>query len=142
MDTGDTINIPNTGEIPVEPLANLGDDTTGDKEIRLDLNVNDILPPDQRRRRIDPKINPPEKYNLHSTDKYVNVINTIVVLTQLGMKTRIKAFGQQGLDAVMKEMKQFHDRKVVRPIHPNNITDDIWAQALGYLMFLKYKRGQ
>ena len=40
----------------------------------------------------------------------------------------------------MKEMKQFHERNVVQPLAPSNITDDIRKRALGYLMFSKEKR--
>ena len=36
-------------------------------------------------------------------------------------------------------MKQFHDREVVRPLKPSEITFDIKKKALGYLMFLKLK---
>ena len=33
-----------------------------------------------------------------------------LILTQMGMNVGIKAFGQLGVDAVLREMKQFHDR--------------------------------
>ena len=44
------------------------------------------------------------------------------------------------MDAIIKEMKQFHDRKVVKPLLPEDITPEIRKRALGYLMFLKQKR--
>ena len=62
-----------------------------------------------------------------------------LVLTQMGMNAGIKAFGQPGVDAVLREMKQFHDREVVEPILPSNITKEMKSRALGYLMFLKQK---
>ena len=37
-------------------------------------------------------------------------------------------------------MKQFHERNVVKPLDPEDITDEIRKRALGYLMFLKQKR--
>ena len=36
-------------------------------------------------------------------------------------------------------MKQFHDREVVRPLKPSQITKEIKNKALAYLMFLKMK---
>ena len=62
-----------------------------------------------------------------------------VMMTQMGMKAGVKAFGQKGVDAVFKEIKQFYDRKVIAPIHPDNITPKVRRYALGYLMFLKQK---
>ena len=44
------------------------------------------------------------------------------------------------MDAVVKKMRQFHDREVVRPINPTEITPEVRARALGYLVFLKQKR--
>ena len=44
------------------------------------------------------------------------------------------------MDAVFKEMKQFHNREVVKTILPPDITLDIKRNALGYLMFLKMKK--
>ena len=63
-----------------------------------------------------------------------------LIFTQMGMKAGIKLWGKKGMGAIMKEMKQFHDRNVVRPLLPNDITHDIKKNALAYLMFLKMKR--
>ena len=63
-----------------------------------------------------------------------------LILTQMGMNAGIKAFGQPGVGAIVKEMKQFHDREVVKPLHPSEVTTDIKRRALGYIMFLKQKR--
>ena len=62
-----------------------------------------------------------------------------IVLTQLGMKAGIRAFGEAGVRSILKEMKQFHDREVVRPLLPSEVTPDIKRRALGYLVFLKMK---
>ena len=48
--------------------------------------------------------------------------------------------GEKGVEAIIKEMKQFHDREVVRPLRREEITNDVKSRALGYLMFLKEKR--
>ena len=53
------------------------------------------------------------------------------------MKAGIKTFEQAGVDSIYKEMKQFHDREVVKPLRPCDVTYDIKRRALGYLMFLK-----
>ena len=37
-------------------------------------------------------------------------------------------------------MKQFHDIDVVHPLLPTEITKNVKAKALGYLMFLTNKR--
>ena len=77
---------------------------------------------------------------------YVDATNNMqfaadhLLFTQLCMNAGIKAFGQKGVDAVVKEMKQFHDREVVKPILPNDVTADICKRALGSYMFLKRKR--
>ena len=63
-----------------------------------------------------------------------------LLLTQMGMNTRIKEFGQKGIDTIIKEMRQLHDREVVNPMMPNTIASEIRKRALGYLMFLKKKR--
>ena len=37
-------------------------------------------------------------------------------------------------------MRQFHDREIVKPLLPHQITSEVKIKALGYLMFLKKKR--
>ena len=90
---------------------------------------------------------------LHAQTVYINTmttfsdVNTVVqlaadhlVLTQLGMKAGVCVWGQDGVEAIIKEMRQFHDREVVSPLLPHQITPEIKAKALGYLMFLKKKK--
>lgn len=98
------------------------------------------------------KDDPTHEY-LCAQTTYINSMNTFnqvndaaqhaaehLILTQLGMKAGIKAYGEDGIKAILKEMKQFHDREVVRPLKPTDITPDVKKRALGYLMFLKKKR--
>ncbi|VEU33958.1 unnamed protein product [Pseudo-nitzschia multistriata] len=59
---------------------------------------------------------------------------------QYGMKEGIRRFGEAGVAAVLKELKQLHDRGVVSALDPKHITREMVAQALPYLMFLKRKR--
>lgn len=56
------------------------------------------------------------------------------------MKQGQKLFGERGIDAVLKEVKQLHDRDVVEPINPNKLTKEDKRSALSYLMFLKEKQ--
>jgi hypothetical protein len=61
-------------------------------------------------------------------------------MTQYTIKKGIKMFGDAGVDAVLKEMKQLHDRKVLEPRSPSQLSERERHQALHYLMFLKKKR--
>ena len=56
------------------------------------------------------------------------------------MKKGLREFGASGMDAVMKEMKQLHDRKVMFPKNAKRLTREERLAALNYLMFLKEKR--
>ena len=62
------------------------------------------------------------------------------VMTQMNMKKGIKEFGDAGVDAVLSELKQLHDRKVLEPRIANELTREEKRAALHYLMFLKKKR--
>ena len=44
------------------------------------------------------------------------------------------------MDAILKETKQFYDRDVMCPLLPTEITENVKAKALGYLIFLNEKR--
>ena len=59
------------------------------------------------------------------------------ILTQLGMKAGTCTFGEVGVKSILKEMKQFHDREVVKPLKSSEVVNKIKRKALGYLMFLK-----
>ena len=58
----------------------------------------------------------------------------------MSMNKGIKTFGQAGVDAVKKEMKQLHERKVMEAKKPTELSPKQRREALGYLMFLKRKR--
>lgn len=62
------------------------------------------------------------------------------VMTQMSMKKGIKEFGDAGVDAVLNELQQLHDRKVLEPKLANELTREEKRAALHYLMFLKKKR--
>ena len=56
------------------------------------------------------------------------------------MKAGIKMWGQEIIEAVIKEKNQFYDRNIFWPLLPNEITPEVKYTALGYLMFVKNKR--
>lgn len=60
------------------------------------------------------------------------------VMTQYSMKKGLQMFGNDGVDAVLAELKQLHDRKVMIPM--NDLPRQKKRGALEYLMFLKKKR--
>lgn len=63
-----------------------------------------------------------------------------IVLTQHNLKTGLQLFGDDGIAAVVKELRQLHDRGVIKPIDYATLTPQQRRQALKYLMFLKQKR--
>lgn len=61
-------------------------------------------------------------------------------MTQYSMKQGIKEFGEAGVDAVVKELQQLHDRAVLKPRQAETMTREEKRAALHYLMFLAKKR--
>ena len=62
------------------------------------------------------------------------------VLSQYTMKKGIQKFGTAGVDAVLSELKQLHDRKVMIPKTGSSMSREEKRASLRYLMFLKKKR--
>jgi hypothetical protein len=60
--------------------------------------------------------------------------------TQYSVKKGLKVFGQAGVDAVVSEMRQLDERKVIEPKNAALLTRSEKRDALQYLMFLKQKR--
>ena len=61
-------------------------------------------------------------------------------MSQHSMKKGIKLFGQAGIDAVLAELNQLHERKVLKPKDSSKLSREEKKAALQYLMFLKQKR--
>ena len=61
-----------------------------------------------------------------------------IVMTQYSMTQGIKLYGEKGVDSVLDELKQLHDRGVIEP--RKLLTRDEKSGALNYLMFIKQKR--
>jgi hypothetical protein len=82
----------------------------------------------------------PEDYSRYrnpSSNLHASFESTL--MTQHSMKKGIKVFGQAGIDAVLSELKQLHDRKVLEPKNDKEMTDEDRKRSLQYLMFLKKK---
>ena len=62
------------------------------------------------------------------------------VMTQYSVKKGLKIFGEAGVDAVLSELKQLHDREVIEPVKASGLSREEKRKALAYLMFLKKKR--
>ena len=58
----------------------------------------------------------------------------------MSLKVGLRTFGDDGVKAVEKEMRQLHDRGVMAPVHKKCLTHEQRKEALAYLMFLKRKR--
>ena len=58
---------------------------------------------------------------------------------QMSLKAGLRTFGDDGMKAVEKEMRQLHDRNVMAPVHKQCLTPEQQKEALAYLMFLKRK---
>ena len=69
-----------------------------------------------------------------------HVILQSIILTQYNLKQGIKKFGDTGKVAVLVELQQLYDRRVMEPIDKYDLTAEERKGALRYLMFLKEKR--
>ena len=88
------------------------------------------------------KLTADEVAYIHTASAIAQYNNTEAsqVTKQYGVRQGIKIFGDEGVEAVLKELKQIHDRSVVTPIDPAKMTKEMRDKALPYLMFLKRKR--
>jgi hypothetical protein len=63
-----------------------------------------------------------------------------IMLMQMSVKQGIKAFGECGSNAMLKELNQLHERKALLPLRKEDMSFEQRKKVLGYLMFLKEKR--
>jgi hypothetical protein len=63
-----------------------------------------------------------------------------IVMTQNSVKKGLKVFGDAGVKAVLNELQQLYDRKVLKPKGLDELTGKQRRDSLHYLMFLKQKR--
>ena len=167
----DNTGVADTNDTNVETEHAQTEHAQSNNNTTSEIDANNILPEQQRRRRKQSTRYPTDTYELvndsnddfnstpqlkgwlNAVDTYLESIDTIndvnnciqsmvnqLCLTQMGMKAGLKQFGQAGVESIISEMKQFHDRDVVQPLKPEEVTSAIKSKALGYLMFLKKKR--
>ena len=72
-------------------------------------------------------------------DGYTSFVQHIL-LSHMGFNKEIKVFGKNGINKVFKEVQQFHDREVIIPKNPSQLTKEERHCALPYLMSPKEKR--
>ena len=58
----------------------------------------------------------PDEYNIMT----LNVVTTI--LTQYHVSKGLKVFGDEGVQAVLKELRQLHNYMVMEPVDSNNLS--------------------
>jgi hypothetical protein len=115
----------------VEIAAELQDDTD---DLPLDQEMDNKYGPRTGEYELRPR-RPRDYSHLHTTLEGT-------VMTQLNMKKGIQIFGEAGVDAVLKELQQLHDRKVLEPKSASCLSSDEKKAALQYLMFKKKKEWQ
>ena len=59
---------------------------------------------------------------------------------QMSIKRGLRIFGDDGVNAIRKEMMQLHERKVGVPVKKSNLSRQELDRVLAYHMFLKRKR--
>ena len=73
-------------------------------------------------------------------DNYLKNEMVSTILTQYHVSKGLKIFGEKGVDAVLKELRQLHYRMVIEPKFADSMTEKQKDDTLQYLMFLKEKR--
>ena len=68
-----------------------------------------------------------------------NGTSEVIETPQMSLKAGLRTFGNDGVRAVEKEMRQLHDQGVMIPVHKKSLTAEQRKEALAYLMFLKRK---
>ena len=59
-----------------------------------------------------------------NTDGFGQYINHML-LTQYGISKGLRLFKNEGIDTVLKELKQMHTLECVEPLHPSQMTKDM-----------------
>jgi hypothetical protein len=72
---------------------------------------------------------------------HLHVVLEETVMTQFNMHRGNKDFGNESNEAVLKELKQLHDRCVLKPVFASSLSIEYQQCALAYLMFKKPKKG-
>jgi Reverse transcriptase (RNA-dependent DNA polymerase)/Zinc knuckle len=99
---------------------------------RLDEAMNDLY--GQRSGRYNLRSRRPRDYS------HIHTTLSATLLTQYSVKKGLQKFQERGVEAVRSELQQLHDRTVIAPKAPAELTKLQRINALAYLMFLKEKR--
>ncbi len=67
------------------------------------------------------------------------ILGYLMVTTQMSMKEGIKTFGERAIEAVFKEVSQIHNRDVVEPMFPNQLTEKQKKDALNAITMVEEK---
>ena len=142
----------------IDEIFEMGVDNSSNKVSCVNLSEDNVVTTGHRQRQ-PRKRDPADGYELTTIDQdmdkflmaqtsYIRSMETIsqvdeavgsainhILLTQRGMKKSITFFGEAGVRSIYKEVKQFHDREVVRFLKPQDIAQEIRHKALAYLMF-------
>jgi Reverse transcriptase (RNA-dependent DNA polymerase) len=118
-------------ELMVDPdLPPMADEEENEEEIENDMNIRY----GPRTENYDLRPRRPRDYgHLHATLESTT-------MTQYSMKKGIQMFGKKGTDAVLKELKQLHDKETFNPVDPETIGPEDRRGALPCLMYLTEKR--
>jgi hypothetical protein len=121
----------NETEIPDNPQPPVMNEAADDEEVEEAIDEVGVRPGIER---YNLRAQRPRNYShLHTTLAHT-------AMTQFTMKKGIEEFGEDGVNAVLGELQQLHDRKVLVPIVADEMTREKKRAALRYLMFLKKKR--
>ena len=105
-----------------------------DDEVEVDVNARMDALYGPRTGKHDLRARKPRDYgHLHATLESI-------AMTQHNVRQGLKLFGEAGVDAVMKELVQLHERGVLEPKSAKDLDVEQRKDALQYLMFLKQKR--
>ena len=141
-DDGDELGIPGVGDDGEDDTSDINDEQS---ETTPNLKVNTVGGYGLRNKRN-------RNYNhRYAGDDFVVGDDTGITLAtrgndvvletpQMSLKAGLRTFGNDGMKAVEKEMRQLHDRDVMKPVYKKNLTQEQRKEALAYLMFLKRKR--
>jgi len=131
----------NTGVEAAEDGANTGVDTAEDGEdpdaaaqAELEQDMDQRYGARSGAHYLRPRKKP------HYTFAVAEVVEENLATPQMSMRQGIKMFGDSGVQAVKKELKQLHDRSVIKARPKKSLTTEQRQRALSYLMFLKRKR--
>jgi Reverse transcriptase (RNA-dependent DNA polymerase) len=138
------------GDDPPQPIINIDEEDGHDEEVNEELIESEMEPNDEiQNNEIDREMS--EKYGPRTSNYglrprkprdygHFHVQLEETCMTQYGIKKGLKEFGMDGAKAVIAEMRQLEERKVLEPKRSNMLTKEEKYRALQYLMFLKKKR--